>query len=74
MHDKAFIVSKFWAGIFSSIIATSFIGGLAYAWSANAQIAVMQRDINNITDAKLDMRLTRMEEKIDMLITDRRRR
>lgn len=63
-QDKAFVVNKYWAGLLSSIMGSAVIGGIAYAWAANAQIAVLQRDVDSITGAKLEMRLTRMEEQV----------
>lgn len=64
MRDKALIVSRFWAGIMSTVVAALVIGGFAYAWNANAQTAVLQRDVAAITNANLDIRLTRMEEQL----------
>lgn len=64
MHDKAVIVTRFWAGIISSVVAAAVIGGFCYAWNANAQIAVLQRDVNEINSARLDMRLVRLEEQV----------
>lgn len=75
MHDKALVISRFWAGIMSTVVAAAVVGGFAYAWNANAQIAVLQHDVTQITSANLDMRLTRLEEqakatneKLDILL------
>lgn len=63
-HDKALIINKFWASVLTSVIGSAIIGGIAYAWTANASIAVLQNDVRQIQAANLDTRLTRMEEQI----------
>lgn len=63
-HDKALIINKFWASVLASVIGSAIIGGVAYAWTANANIAVLQNDVRQIQAANLDTRLTRMEEQI----------
>lgn len=75
MHDKAIVINKFWMGIISMLIGAILIGGFTYAWNANAQIAVLQHDVNDLKSANIDQRLTRIEEqqkavveKLDILI------
>lgn len=67
-HEKAIVITRFWANLYGALLCAFITGAIAYAWSANAQIAVLQRDVNEIKDAKLDVRLARMEEKLDWLV------
>ena len=71
-HDKAIIINKFWAGIIATIVTSFIIGGVGYAWNANAQISMLQSDVNDLKAAKLDVRLARMEEKLDWLVQSQR--
>lgn len=73
-HEKAIVINKFWASVYATVIAAALLGGVAYAWQANAQIAVLQRDVNELNNANTNTRLARMEEqlknvndKLDML-------
>lgn len=73
MHERAVIVSRQWAAIFAALFISLVVATISYAWSANAQIAVLQDDVNDLKDAKLDIRLARMEEKLDWLVQSQRR-
>lgn len=66
--DRAMVISRWWASLLASLLVAIILGGTAYAWSTNAQIAVMQSDVNDLKGAKIDVRLARMEEKIDWLV------
>lgn len=72
-HDRALVVNRQWAGIFAALFVALMLGTVSYAWSANAQIAVMQHDVNELKDARLDVRLARMEEKLDWLVHSQQR-
>lgn len=63
-HRKALVVSPFFATILSSVAVTAVIGGIGYAWNANADLAVLQRDVKQIKDANLDVRISVMEQNI----------
>lgn len=72
-HRKAIVISPWWAGIIATIIASGMISCFTFVFSANAQLSVMQNDVNDIKQAKLDVRLTRMEEKLDWLVKSAKR-
>lgn len=72
-HDRAVVINRQWAGVFAALFVALFVGTVSYAWSANAQIAVLQHDVNDLKEAKLDVRLARMEEKLDWLVQTQRR-
>ena len=63
-HRKALVISPFFATIFSSIAIATMIGGISYAWNSNADLAVLQRDVKQIKDANLDVRISVMEQNI----------
>jgi len=74
-HERALVVSKFWAGILSTVIGALVVGVVGYAVTANAdaaataeKIKTLQADMDSIKKAQLDVRLARMEEKIDWLV------
>ncbi len=67
-HEKAIVITRFWANLYGSILFAILLGGFTYAWAANAQIAVLQRDVNDLKQANIDVRLARMEEKLDWLV------
>lgn len=72
-HRKAIIISPWWAGVIASIIASGMISCFAFVFSANAQLAVMQNDMNDIKKSDLPQRLSRMEEKLDWLVRSAKR-
>lgn len=65
---KILVVNSTWAGIFASLFVAlvGFLG--TFVMNANAAITVLQHDMKNITESKLDERLARMEEKQDWVI------
>ena len=67
-QDRAIVINKQWAGVLTACLAALIIGGVSYAWAANAKDAVLQRDVAELKQANLDVRLARMEEKIDWLV------
>lgn len=67
-RERAVVMDKQWAAILAAFFITSVTATISYAWSANSQIAVLQSDVNELKAAKLDIRLARMEEKIDWLV------
>ena len=69
-HDRAIILNRYWAGLLSSLLAALVIGGLGYAWNANAQIAVLRSDVDDLKKAELASRLSRMEGKLDELLAN----
>lgn len=71
--DRAIVVNKQWAGIFVALFVTLVVGTFSYAWAANAQIAVLQSDVNEMKQSRLSERLARMEEKLDWLVQAQRR-
>lgn len=72
-HDRALVVNRHWAGVFAALLVTLVVGCVSYAWSANAQIAVLQHDVTELKQADLPVRLARMEEKLDWLVQAQRR-
>lgn len=65
---KILVINSWWAGIFASLFVAlvCFLG--LFVFNANAAISVLQHDMKNITESKLDERLARMEEKQDWVI------
>lgn len=70
--ERALVISKPWAAIFASLFVAMVVGGISYAWTANAQAAVMQSDVAELKKAELSIRLARMEEKLDWLVQKER--
>jgi hypothetical protein len=66
--DRALVISKQWAAVFASLFVALVVGCVSYAWTANAQAAVMQSDVAELKKAELSTRLARMEEKLDWLV------
>jgi protein involved in polysaccharide export with SLBB domain len=62
MSGKALVVSPFFATIFATIAAGGLAGGMTYAWNTNADFAVLQRDVKQIKDANLDVRMSVIEQ------------
>lgn len=62
MTNKALVISPLFASVFATIASGAIIGGVGYAWNANADLAVLQRDIKQIKDANLDVRMSVMEQ------------
>lgn len=50
-----------WAAIFVSICSAAIIGGVAYAWNANADFAVLQRDVRELKAANMQDKLATLE-------------
>ena len=67
-HKKAVVITQWWAGVFATMVATGMAGVFAYSWQANAEIAVMKRQIEDIRSVNVDSRLARIEEKLDWII------
>ena len=62
--SKVIAVTPFWATIFSSLIATSIIGGVGYAWSANADFKVLQERVETLQKTNIEPRLTTIEQQV----------
>ncbi len=67
-HKKAIVITQWWASVIAMLIATGMTGVFAYSWQANAEIAVMKRQIEDIRSVNVDTRLARIEEKLDWII------
>lgn len=65
MGHKVIALNGWWASLLASIIAASVVASAAYAWTANAELAVLKRDVSEMKQADLPVRLARMEEKIN---------
>ena len=63
-HDKAFIISKQWAGIFTAIITAGIIGASTTALNAYAQMEVMRKDVEQMKSANLEPRVTVIEQQV----------
>lgn len=63
-NSKAIIISGAWASILTTVAGAIIISGLAYAWNTNADLAVLQRDVKQIKDANLDVRMSVMEQTV----------
>lgn len=62
IHRKALIISPFFAAIFATLGASMIAGGVGYAWNTNADFAILQRDVKQIKDANLDVRMSVIEQ------------
>jgi hypothetical protein len=63
-HNNALVISKWWAGVFASLAATSAISAFGFAWSANSQQTAMQVKVEAIEQANLPDRMARIEETV----------
>lgn len=71
--ERAIVVSRQWATILASLFVMLTGAIASYAFAATAQIAVLQQDVNDLKSARLDVRLARMEEKLDWLVQTQRK-
>lgn len=71
-HRRAIIISPWWAGIISSVIAAGFFSCIAFAFTAYADMVKLKETVKELKEAQLDKRLTRIEDKIDYLIEKKR--
>lgn len=62
MSGKALVISPFFATIFATIATGAIVGGAGYAWSTNADFAILQSDVKQIKDANLDVRMSVIEQ------------
>lgn len=62
------VINRSWASIFVSLFILLIGGSVSYAWTANAQIAVLRSDVDDLKKAELSIRLARMEGKIDWIV------
>lgn len=67
-HKKAIVITQWWASVIASLLASGMIGVFVYSWQANAEIAVMKRQIEDMRSVNVDTRLARIEEKLDWII------
>lgn len=56
-HEKAIIVNKFWATVITSIVSAAIIGAFGYAWSANADLEVLKKNVAEIKAADTQIQL-----------------
>lgn len=70
-HNKAIVISPFWATILSALIITGIGGGFATAkgiYDAQAEAgterAIINQKLNPLSDAKLPERMARIEETV----------
>lgn len=66
--DKTITIKPFFATVLSSIAISAILGGVGYAWNTNADMAVLQRDVKQIKDANLDVRLSVMEQNVRSVV------
>lgn len=74
MTERALVVNRQWASVIAALFVMLAGATVSYAWTANAQIAVLQRDVSELKQADLAVRLARMEEKLDWLVRANTRR
>ncbi|TVL97179.1 MAG: hypothetical protein CV087_22710 [Candidatus Brocadia sp. WS118] len=67
-NRKAIIIHPVFATVLSSIAISAILGGVGYAWNTNADMAVLQRDVKQIKDANLDVRLSVMEQNVRSVV------
>ena len=69
MHEKAIVISKWWAGIFAALAASSAVSAFGFAWNANSQNAVTQEKVRVVELQQQAMqnvpeRLARVEQTV----------
>lgn len=64
-HNKAIVISKWWAGIFAALATTSAISAFGFAWNANSQQAIVQEKVRAIEEARLPDRMARIEKGVE---------
>jgi len=64
-YRKAIVISPWWAGIISTIIAAGFLSCTAFAFNAYADLLKLKDTVRELKEANLDKRLTRIEDKLD---------
>ena len=69
-HNNAFIINKTWAGLFTAVLGSAIIGGFGFAFTVNADQAVMQSDVQELKEANMPNRLSTMEQQIKQLQKD----
>lgn len=62
MGNKVIAINGWWASVLASILASIVFGGIGYAFSAHAQLEILQGKINSIESSGLPERMARIEE------------
>lgn len=61
-NRKVLVIHPFFASILVALAVSAVAGGVGYAWNTNADFAVLQRDVKQIKDANLDVRMSVIEQ------------
>lgn len=62
---KVVAISQRWLAFWSTIAAALVVGGITYAWNANADFAVVKSQLAPLVEAGFPERLARIESKLD---------
>ena len=67
-HKKVLIITQFWATIYGSLLTAGIVASVAFAWNANAQMAVLSNDVAIVKSSDINSRLARIEAQLDILL------
>lgn len=60
-HRKIIVINQWWAGVLATVMASALFGGIAYAFQARADFAVLQGQVSEIRQANLPVRIAAIE-------------
>jgi hypothetical protein len=64
MGHKVVAINGFWLTVISTLIASGILGGIGYAWNANAAFSILQNDVDTLKKANITERLASIEQQV----------
>lgn len=61
---KVLVISGWGATVLATLVSAAILASAAYAWNANADLRVLQRDVGEIKQANLPIEIAALKEQV----------